>query len=398
MALTRLPIRRYAAWWIPVLLLSIASALAIWISPQVSHDTRPAIVREQPESIPADQFAGLIGSLSEEDGYFSSDNFTSNETSYLHVMDALRDMNVTGGAYIGVGPEQNFTYIARMRPRIAFIVDIRRQAVLQHLLYKAVFQMSPNRVAFLSNLLSRPATGTASPAPEDSTERLVEYFRAAPAQDEVLTANLERVRSMIEKQFEVPLSARDLGRLQYVYSTFKREGLEISFRSGPRNRWGSYGRYPSLGDLILQQDLHGQLGNFLAKEDDYEFVRNLQMQNRIIPLVGDFAGSKALRGVADYLRKNGLVVRAFYTSNVEQFLFRSGTFPDFAANVRRLPIDTGSLFIRAVPMRGLPHPAHVPGHRSTTLLQKMSIFLADYDQGAYTDYWDLVTTHFMGAR
>ena len=398
MSMTRLPARLLAAWWVPALLLSIASALAIWIRPQVSHEIRPEVVRERPESIPADQFAGLIRSLSEEDGYFSSDNFTSNETSYLHVMDTLRDMHVTGGAYIGVGPEQNFTYIARVRPRIAFIVDIRRQAVLQHLLYKAVFHMSPNRVDFLSNLLSRPVTGPGAPAPEDSTERLVEYFRSTPAPDEVFAANLERVRTMIEKQFKVPLSAPDLERLQYVYSTFQREGLEISFRSGPRTRWGGYGRYPGLGDLILQPDLHGQMGNFLAHEEDYEFVRDLQVQNRVIPLVGDFAGPKALRGVADYLRKHGLTVRTFYTSNVEQFLFRSGTFGVFAANVRKLPIDTGSVFIRAVPMRGLHHPAHVAGHRTTTLLQKMSIFLADYDEGRYTDYWELVTTHFIGER
>ena len=52
-----------------------------------------------------------------------------------------------------MGPEQNFTYIAKIRPRIAFIVDIRRQAIIQHLMYKAVFHLSPDRVQFLSRPL-----------------------------------------------------------------------------------------------------------------------------------------------------------------------------------------------------------------------------------------------------
>ena len=84
-------------------------------------------------SIPAAEFSRLIQQFSEDDGYFRSDNFTSNETSYLQVVDLFRKLDVSGGAYIGVGPEQNFTYIAKVRPRIAFIVDIRRQAMIQHL-------------------------------------------------------------------------------------------------------------------------------------------------------------------------------------------------------------------------------------------------------------------------
>src|SRR5215471_19290660 len=84
-----------------------------------------------PESLSAAEFSRLIRDTSEDGGYFHSDNFTSNETSYLHIVDRLRQLAGTGGAYIGVGPEQNFTYIAKVRPQIAFIVDIRRQAIIQ---------------------------------------------------------------------------------------------------------------------------------------------------------------------------------------------------------------------------------------------------------------------------
>src|SRR5215813_9957617 len=108
------------------------------------------------EGLSAAEFSRLSREFSEDGGYFNSDNFTSNETAYLTVIDKLRQLGGTGGAYVGVGPEQNFTYIAKIRPRIAFIVDIRRQAVIQHLMYKAVFQLAPDRVQFLSRLFSRP--------------------------------------------------------------------------------------------------------------------------------------------------------------------------------------------------------------------------------------------------
>ena len=61
--------------------------------------------------------------LSDAGGYFDTDNIITNETSYLHALDALRKQGVHGGAYIGVGPDQNFSYIGRIRPAEAFIVE-----------------------------------------------------------------------------------------------------------------------------------------------------------------------------------------------------------------------------------------------------------------------------------
>src|SRR5216683_2127759 len=124
---------------------------------------RPRVRPEQ--ALPAAEFSRLFRELSEEGGYFRSDNFTSNETSYLHVVDKLRELGATGGAYIGVGPEQNFTYIAKVRPRIAFILDIRRQALIQHLMFKAIFHLASNRTQYLSLLLSKPLPKDRVPSP-----------------------------------------------------------------------------------------------------------------------------------------------------------------------------------------------------------------------------------------
>src|SRR4030095_5831246 len=80
-------------------------------------------------------FAQQIHELSEPGGSFDTDNLSSNERSYLHILPALRQVR-GGGAYIGVGPDQNFSYIAAARPSIAFLIDVRRDNLLLHLLFK----------------------------------------------------------------------------------------------------------------------------------------------------------------------------------------------------------------------------------------------------------------------
>ena len=97
----------------------------------------------------------MVNDLSEPGGYFHSDNFVSNELGFQYVIPDLLSTVGTGGVYVGVGPDQNFTYVAALKPRIAFIVDIRRQNMLQHLMYKALIEMSSDRAEFLARLFSR---------------------------------------------------------------------------------------------------------------------------------------------------------------------------------------------------------------------------------------------------
>lgn len=352
-------------------------------------------LRGQPsEGLTAAEFSRLVRDLSEEGGYFRSDNFTSNETSYLHVVDKLRELGATGGAYIGVGPEQNFTYIAKVRPRIAFILDIRRQAVIQHLMFKAIFHLASTRTQYLSLLLSKPLPRDKAPSPDAPVNEMLSLINQAPADDLAYSSNLAAIRRAIREDFQVQLSDADQKSLDYVYKNFRDDGLDIAYRmEGTRGGW-----FPSLKELVVQPDQHGKLGNFLATKEDYEFVRDLHRKNLIIPVVGDFAGKKALAAIGDYLRKGGFTVTAFYTSNVEQYLFQNGVFSGFAENVRKLPINEKSLFIRAVPNTRFSHPAQLPGHRTTTLLQQLTVFLKDFDEGRYQTYSDLVMTHYIAAE
>src|SRR5215475_13273090 len=377
--------------WFSALLTALIVAI-------LSTATAPAFAQSaarepQPQDgLPAAEFARLIRELSEEGGYFPSDNFTSNESSYLTVVDNLRRLGATGGAYIGVGPEQNFTYIAKIRPRIAFIVDIRRQAMIQHLMYKAIFQLSPNRAQFLSRLLSKPLPKEGAPAPDVAPADLMTFIGKIAATDQAYAANLAEIKKTIQEDFQFPLSDRDRKSLEYVYKSFRENGLDIAFRLDA-SYYDDY--FPSLKDLALQTDLNGKQGAFLASANDYNFVRSMQKKNLIIPIVGDFSGTKALAAIGDYLRKYGLAVTSFYTSNVEQYLFDSAVFDGFAKNVKKLPIDDKSVFIRAVFHMRYTHPARKQDHMSVTLLQKMKVFMKDFDDGLYPSYRELIVTNYI---
>jgi hypothetical protein len=349
-----------------------------------------AIRNSSQEPIPAAEFSKIIESFSEEEGYFLSDNLISNEDGYLAILTKMRELKVSGGAYIGVGPEQNFTYIARIRPSIAFLVDIRRQAMIQHLMYKALFRISANRAQFLSRLLGRRLTGKEAPGADADLDRLLEYFESAPPDAGYCTSTLSEIGRTIRSQFLFPLSKEDHHSLAIITGHFCAEGIGISFKFRSPRR-GGFGM-PTLRDLLEQPDPDGKPGNFLSSNEDYQFIRSLHEKNRIIPVVGDFAGPKTLKAIAGYLRDHSCSVSVFYTSNVEMYLFQSGSFDAFVRNVQALPAAPGGLFIRAANSRGRLAST---GYRMATQLQYFSVFLRDYQDGLYTDYWTLVGTHHI---
>src|ERR1044072_3345449 len=71
-----------------------------------------------PNQLSDEAFWSLIESLSEPGGSFQSENFLSNETGFQMVIPTLNLIVKPGGVYMGVGPEQNFTYIAAIKPKI----------------------------------------------------------------------------------------------------------------------------------------------------------------------------------------------------------------------------------------------------------------------------------------
>lgn len=342
-----------------------------------------------PERLTNIEFAHLVEELSEADGFFDTDNLISNESSYLHAIDNLRHRRVSGGAYIGVGPGQNFSYIAEIRPKIAFIIDIRRDNLLQHLLYKALFALSDNRLEFLCLLTGRRAPSDLQLWKERSLTELVDYVDGQPA-DADYVAHTESAVTNLVRAFGIALTETDLATIARFHRAFVNAGLSMRFHSYNRPPRADY---PTLRRLLLETDRSGKEANYLADEERFLFLRSLQSRNLIVPVVGDLAGPHALSAVGRYIAETGESVSAFYTSNVEFYLIRQGSFTLFVYNVKRLPIDDHSVFIRSSFNRAYSRslPEHVSGYNSTQLTQGMADFLRAYDGGSIRTYGDLVS-------
>jgi hypothetical protein len=337
---------------------------------------------EPPAAQSPSPFARLVASLSEADGYFDTDNLVSNESSYLQVVPELRRAGISGGAYVGVGPDQNFTYIGELRPALAFIVDIRRDNLLLHLLFKALFQLSRTRVDYLAMLFGRPVPADPTSWRSASIERLVEYLdRHEAAGVDELSKRVDRVIL----GFGVPLSEDE----RRTIDRFHRRFIE----SGPSLRFQSSGRpprtvYPTYRGLLLDRDSSGRQSSFLASEEAFQFVRSLEGRDLVIPVVGDLGGPSALAAVGREIATQHEQLSAFYTSNVEYYLFRSGSFSRFLQNLTRIPRNRGAVIIRSV-FEPYALDSVRPGDDSASRLQRVDELLAEDAAGRIHGYVDL---------
>lgn len=287
-------------------------------------------------------FWKLVNDLSEGNGSFQSENLISNETRLQYVIPQLEESVPAGGTYVGVGPEQNFTLIAALKPSMAFILDIRRANLDLHLLYKALFELSADRAEFVSRLFSRPKP--AGLRARSSAAEIFSAFIAADPSETFYAENLKAVQAVLTTKHGFTLTPEDTKAIQYVYNAFFSYGPGIQYSSSD----GFAGRgEPTYMDLMLATDSKGRQHGFLTSDEAFAFVKDLEARNALVPLVGDFAGPRALRGVGAYVRERGGIVNAFYVSNVEQYLRIFRTWASFCANVRTLPTDEASTFIRA---------------------------------------------------
>ena len=339
-------------------------------------------------------FWQLITDLSETGGSFRSDNFLSNENAFQTVIPELKTTVPAGGVYLGVGPEQNFTYVVALRPKLAFVVDIRRQNMIEQLLYKAFVEMSPSRAEFLSKLFARkrPADLSAT-APVDT---LFAAFTAVTPSEELFKENLQAARDRLVKDHKFALTDEDLRGLEYVYSAFFRGGPDLNYSFVPNGSGaGGFGAgFPSYADLMNEADAQGEHRSYLASEENYRVLRDYQRNNAIVPVVGDFGGDKALRAVGDYVRQHGATVSVFYTSNVEQYLFMEPyAWRRFLQNVATFPIDSRSTFIRSISNRGFPFARFrrfSPGARASTALSSIVDVVRAFNEGRVHQYEDVV--------
>jgi hypothetical protein len=289
------------------------------------------------------------------------------------------------GVYLGVGPEQNFTYIAALRPSMAFIVDIRRGNLDVHLLYKALFELSTDRADFVSRLFSRPRpVGLGS---QSSVSELFKAYAAVRGDSLLFDATLKEIENHLKGTHGFPLAAGDLEGIKWALSNYHRHGPSINYTSSstgdaPASVGATDRTAPprfdgmTYADLMTADDGNGQQRSYLATEESFAFVKELQKRNLVVPVVGDFAGPKAIREIGKYLKSTGGAVSAFYVSNVETYLQRDGKTAFFFGNVASLPVEPSSVFIRSTGRAA--NAVSIPGGRLGTelgnILQKTTSY------------------------
>jgi len=299
------------------------------------------------ESLPSrlsdQEFWRIVTDFSEPNGTFRSDNLLSNEMWLQYVIPDLVRTAKSGRVYMGVGPEQNFTYISALHPKISFIVDVRRGNRDLHLMYKALFELSGDRAEFVSRLFSKPRPeGLTS---KSTIQQIIAGYWNVDTSESLYDDNLRAIRETLLTKHKLPLSDEELKGIADVYHAFFWHGPSINYSSSG-NGFGGRSQ-PTYADLMMATDGNGQARSYLASEEQYALIKELESKNLIVPVVGNFAGPKAIRAVGKYVREKGSVISAFYLSNVEQYLMQDGLWRDFCRNVATLPIDETSRFIRA---------------------------------------------------
>lgn len=318
-----------------------------------------------PDRLTSAEFWRLSTSLSEPPGAFISDNIVSNELSYAQTVPHFRLLR-RSGVYLGVGPEQNFTFISTMEARLAIVVDIRRENLLLHLLYKALFELSEDRAAFLSRLFGRPPP---QPMPDATARRLMDHYASTPGDADLFAAHAADVRRRLTGIHRFDLAGDDLETLHRLHRLFFAHGPAVSYTSTHNTRVTAP---VTFAILMSQTGADGRELSFLATEQAYQFVRSLQQNNLIVPVVGNLAGPKAIRAVGAFLRASGADVTAFYLSNVEDYLGKApvppnGRWSDFCANVAALPIGEHSVFVRPLGLAWMSPDGRMLVNAETTL-------------------------------
>src|SRR5215471_5978087 len=230
----------------------IVLVIAACAATRVSTDTLARLTDQE--------FWRLSADASEPGGYFRAQNITnltSNEVWMQYVIHDLVARTRPGGVYLGVGPEQNFTYIAAVKPSMAVIFDIRRGNLDLQLMYKAMFELSADRADFVSMLFSRPRPQGLT---KTSTAReIFSAFSTSSSSQALFTKNLHAIETQLTKTHTLPLAADDVTGIEEVYLEFAR-----GFAVRPS---------PTYDELMTATDASGVSLSYLSTEERFGVMK-----------------------------------------------------------------------------------------------------------------------------
>lgn len=198
-----------------------------------------------------------------------------------------------GGALLGVGSDQNYTYAGIARSELLFLLDYDAIVVHIHRVNQAFIKKAESPDAFVS---------------------LWDPTNAAQA-DEVIAAEWAGDPMM---------------------ATYKRTRRSLN-RIMHRHYQST--RAPNPDDASIT--------SWLRDPALYTWVRNLWLQGRVRSLKGDMLGPNAMQGVGRACTELGIPMRVYYTSNAPNAWGGEMT-AGYKANVLSFPMDEQSVVLRAL--------------------------------------------------
>lgn len=221
----------------------------------------------------------------------NSHYWISNEHSHFLWRERIAGV---GGAYLGVGSDQNYLLAAWARSSLLVLMDFDGAIGDLHGVYKVAFAAAETPAAFLT-LWGKTK--------EEELRGLVEAAYTDPEERKRVTRALKIARAL-------------------VYSRLSRTRRDYEKRGVP---------------------------TFLTDQADYDHVRKLWADGRVFAMRGDLTGDQTLVDIAAALEKAEVRLGVLYFSNAEQY-FDYG--PSFRRNMLRLPVQDDAVVVRTLGWKG----------------------------------------------
>jgi hypothetical protein len=249
---------------------------------------------------------------------YTCDCFVTSEVAYSQVLQKLGpkvDFNCAEGGYIGVGPCQNFTYLGHLKSSYGLIVDGRVDNMLEHLIFKALFIIEPSRFGYLCRLFGRLMPPWLQEEMATRTHDVADFLDLCPSS---LAVQQETLDALAAQLTAWDLSPQLRARCEQILGVFFSRQLTITSVSA--DALLKLNRIPSYREILVARTCQQFNFHMLSSDESYEWVRRLQMEDRIIPVVDNICSESASWNISQLVEAAGSPVSCIYLANLEEFL------------------------------------------------------------------------------
>lgn len=196
-----------------------------------------------------------------------------------------------GGVFVGVGTNQNYLMAAWAKPEKLVIIDFDMIVIHVHDAYRAFFLHA------------------------ETPDEFLEYWKPKIAKRRIANG---KINETFADQRKRALNAR---------KALKQFGARV---------------YYALKEMRDEMKKHGR-ESFMSDQAQFDTLKTLFAEERVLAIRGDFTGNRTMRGLADALAALDEEIDVLYVSNVEQYIGWSGKY---RRNMLALPLADDSVVLR----------------------------------------------------